>query len=163
MQLRQRLAILVDSENLEISVQDLYAKGRRASHAAYPNWLKIIPEIVSARGLVRNIYYKKRGKRVSLKFKELWERELGGEIRQPEKSADPYIMMDAVALAPKVDTVVILAGDKDYLPLIWYLQAMGCKVEVASFAGAASLATRRAADKFHLLTIKDTVVVSKRT
>ena len=58
--------------------------------------------------------------------------------------------------------VIILAGDKDYLPLIWYLRSRGCRVEVASYADAASKRIRDAADAFYLLTERDTVVLENR-
>jgi len=159
----QRVAILVDSENIEISVSEHYepsAKERR-THIAYPDWLKIIPRVVAGRTVVRNIYYKERARRISKKFRALWERELSGEIKQPNKSADPYIIVDAVTLAEKADCVILLTGDKDYLPLIWYLKSKGCKVEIASFPDAASTQVKAAADRFYSLGEKDTIVLRK--
>ena len=159
----QRIALLVDSENLEISVSRFYepAKALRQTHLAYPDWLKIIEKVVGNRTLVRNIYYKKRERSVSRKFQEFWEKRLDGEIKQPIKSVDPYIIVDAITLAEKADVVVLLAGDKDYLPLIWYLKSKGCKVEMAAFPDAVSAHVREAADNFHELAVQDTVVLAK--
>ena len=56
----QRVAILVDSENLEITVTDNYEPLEGAkTHVLYPDWMEIIPHVLSGRNLVRNIYYKK--------------------------------------------------------------------------------------------------------
>lgn len=159
----QRMAILTDSENLEIAVTRHYEPEpeQKKTHLAYPDWKEIIPCVVGGRTLVRNIYYKKRGKRVSEKFRAFWVRELGGEIKQPLKSVDPYIIVDAITLCEKVDVMVLLAGDKDYLPLIWYLRSKGCKVEMASFEEAAADIIQHAADHFYLLEEKHTVVLPK--
>ena len=163
----QRIAILVDSENLEISVSQNYEVPTREkrSHSAYPDWMHIIPKIVGERTLVRNIYYKKESKSISDKFRRLWSEDLGGEIRQPIKSVDPYIIIDAITLSEKVDVVILLAGDKDYLPLIWYLRSKGCKVEMASFGDAASKIVRDTACwgqsdivAPHMISAGDTVV-----
>ncbi len=160
---QQRVAILVDSENLEISVQKHFEPpaAKRSTHRAYPNWIKIIPRVIAGRTLTRSIYYKKRGRRISQKFSKLWQTQLNGEIKQPIKSVDPYIIIDAITVAHKVDTVILLAGDKDYLPLIWFLKSQGCRVEMAAFEDAAAAEVRFAADHFFMLDEEDTVVLKK--
>jgi len=157
----QRIAILVDSENLEISVSENYeAESKlRKSHIAYPDWTTIIPRVIGGRTLVRNIYYKKKELRISKKFEKLWTDTLAGEIKQPQKSVDPYIIVDAITLSEKVDVVVLLAGDKDYLPLVWYLKSRGCKVEFAAFPDAFAATIRTAADRIYTLGEKDTIVL----
>ena len=70
--------------------------------------------------------------------------------------------MTAVTLAEKMDAVVILSGDKDFLPLIPYLRAKGCLLEIASFEQSAASELRRAADRYCKLT-KDHVVELKRS
>ena len=59
----QRIAVLVDSENLEITVEQNYEpeRGMKTSHVAYPDWKEIIPLVVGERTLIRCIYYKKKG------------------------------------------------------------------------------------------------------
>jgi len=103
----------------------------------------------------------KRGRSVSAKFARLWKEKLGGEIKQPIKSVDPYIIVDAITLSDKVDVVILLAGDKDYLPLIWYLKSKGCKVEMASFVEAAAAEVRTAADNFYLFGEDETLILKK--
>ena len=159
----QRIAILVDSENLEITVSQSYEppRGKKKTHVAYPDWLQILPEVIGGRSVFRNIYYKKRGLRISEKFRRIWCEQLYGEIKQPEKSVDPYIIVDSITLAEKADVVVLLAGDKDYLPLIWYLRSKGCKVEMASFEEAAANVIKQTADRFYKLGERHTVVLPK--
>lgn len=159
----QRLAILVDSENLEITAAQNYSSGKShgAQRRVFPNWKVIIPEIVGKRALVRNIYYKQKGQRISEKFRKFWTEQCSGEIRHVTKSADPYIIIDAISIAPRVDVVVILAGDKDYLPVISYLQAHGCKVEIASFPQAVARSVKTAADHFFPLRRQHTITLER--
>ncbi|MFN8390655.1 MAG: NYN domain-containing protein [Bdellovibrionota bacterium] len=157
----QRIALFVDSENLEITVRQSYA-GRRSSearHGVFPDWRKIMPEVIGNREVVRTIYYKERGRPVSEKFRKFWEAEFQGEIRQPPKAADPYIIVDAIALSEKVDAIVIFSGDQDYLPLIPYLKARGCRVEIATFPQSAAREMKKAADVFHRLTKRHTIAL----
>ena len=47
---------------------------------------------------------------------------------------DVGLAIDAVKLAPKLDTVVLVTGDGDFVPLIQYLDMNeGCQVEVIAF------------------------------
>ena len=159
----QRLTILVDSENLEIAVrQSIASKASRRSHGAFPDWHKILPELVGGRSLVRLIYFKEAGRRVSKKFEKFWQEELSGEIHRPIKSADPAIIVTAVTLAEKMDCIILISGDKDFIPLIPYLRAKGCKIEVASFDQSAAAGLRKAADRFYRLG-KNHIVELKRT
>ena len=56
--------------------------------------------------------------------------------------------MDTVKLAPKLDVVVLVSGDGDYVPLVEYLQSLGQRVEVAAFGRSASSKLQEAADSF---------------
>jgi uncharacterized LabA/DUF88 family protein len=130
----QRIAVLIDSETLEITVENMFAShDSDVKYMYYPEWRSIVADVSRYRQIVRMVYYKKQSRPVNYKFEKMWTEELGGEVRQPEKSVDPYLIIDAVTLAEKVDAIVLLAGDKDYLPLVWYLKSRGCKVEVANF------------------------------
>ena len=52
---------------------------------------------------------------------------------------DVGLAIDAVKLAPKLDTIVIVSGDGDFVPLIQYLDLnQGCQVEVISFGKSSS-------------------------
>ena len=46
---------------------------------------------------------------------------------------DMGIAIDALAIASKLDVVVLVSGDGDFVPLVEMLKAQGCKVEVVSF------------------------------
>lgn len=62
---------------------------------------------------------------------------------------DVGLAIDAVRLADKMDSVVLVTGDGDFCPLATYLRdAKGCRVEVMAFGESSSLKLREAADEF---------------
>lgn len=136
--LYQKVAVLIDAENIELAGYNIY--GGRV------NYTMLIDE-VGNREITRIIYYKPAHKNISDEFRKFWL-SLGGEIKQPIKNADAWLTIDAVTLAEKLDVVIIVAGDKDYLPLLWYLKNRGCKVEVWSFPETCAEVMKEAADRY---------------
>jgi uncharacterized LabA/DUF88 family protein len=52
---------------------------------------------------------------------------------------DVGIAVDAIKMAGKLDVVVIVSGDGDYVSLVEYIQSTsGCRVEAIAFAESAS-------------------------
>jgi uncharacterized LabA/DUF88 family protein len=52
-------------------------------------------------------------------------------------------------MAPKLDSVILLSGDGDYVPLVEYLQnTHGCQVEVVAFGKSSSARLIEASDDF---------------
>jgi len=147
----QKIGIFIDAENVEMSGYNYYG-GRT-------DYKKLLTQIGGNRQVIRNLYYKPKYKDISEEFKRFWS-DQGGEIRQPEKNADPWLIIDAVTLVDKVDVVVIVGGDKDYLPLIWYVKSRGCKAEVWTYKETCSQLIIDAADYFYSIDenslIKDT-------
>ena len=59
------------------------------------------------------------------------------------------LAVDAIKMAPKLDTVIIASGDGDFVPLIEYLDMNeGCQVEVISFGKSSSAKLKEAAHAF---------------
>lgn len=62
---------------------------------------------------------------------------------------DVGIAVDAIKLASKMDVVILVTGDGDYLPLVNYLQeTKGCLVEVMAFKQTASAKLQEVVDDF---------------
>lgn len=135
----QKVGIFIDAENIEMSALNNH-NGERVDY-------KKIVDSVGDREIVRILYYKPKYKEVSKTFETFWG-SLGGEIRQPEKNADSFLIVDAVTLADKLDVAILVAGDKDFLPLMWYLKSRGCRVEVWSFPETTSEQFKEAADEY---------------
>jgi uncharacterized LabA/DUF88 family protein len=58
------------------------------------------------------------------------------------------LAVDAIKMSSKLDSVIIVSGDGDFIPLVEYLQSIGVQVEVASFGKSTSGKLREAVDEF---------------
>jgi uncharacterized LabA/DUF88 family protein len=72
---------------------------------------------------------------------------------------DLDLCMDIVRLveAKAVDTIVLVSGDSDFLPLLDYCYDHGVRVEVAAFDDAASMILRQSCDLFVNLSLVDSI------
>ena len=61
---------------------------------------------------------------------------------------DMQIAIDALALADKVDVIVILSGDSDFIPLVYALKSKGVRVEIMSFRETTGSQLISVADKY---------------
>lgn len=146
----QKVAIFVDAENIEMS--------SLKHHEGRTDYKKILDQ-VGDREIIRILYYKPIFKEISKEFQSFWS-SLGGEIRRPTKNADTFLVIDAVTMAEKIDVAIILGGDKDFLPLIWYLRSRGCRVEIWSWPETTSPEMQEAADYYQALN-EDFVIQNK--
>lgn len=143
----QKVGVFIDAENIEMS-------GLK-HHEGRTDYRKILDQM-GDREFLRILYYKPIYKDVSETFKNFLS-SIGAEVRQPQKNADSFLIIDAVTLADKIDVAVILGGDKDFLPLIWYLKTRGCRVEIWSWPETTSDELKTAADFYFPIT-KDYVI-----
>lgn len=143
----QKVGIFIDAENIELS-------GLK-HHEGRTDYKKILAQ-VGDREIIRILYYKPEYKEISNDFEAFWA-SLGGEIKRPAKNADTFLVIDAVTMAEKLDVAIILGGDKDFLPLIWFLRSRGCKVEIWSWPETTSPEVKEAADLYLPIT-KDYVI-----
>lgn len=61
---------------------------------------------------------------------------------------DVGMAVDAIQLSQKLDSIVLVTGDGDFVPLVEYLKAQGQHVEVIAFGKSASGRLRDIADDF---------------
>lgn len=146
----QRVGVFIDTANLYHSAKHLYK--------ARVNFANVLKEAVGDRVLVRAIAYVVRTESgdESAFFEALTKMGIETKVKDLQIFADGAkkadwdvgIAIDAVKLAPKLDTVVIASGDGDYIPLIHYLENTGCQVEVISFGKSSSAKLKEAAHAF---------------
>lgn len=145
----QRVGVFIDTQNLYHSAKNLYK--RRV------NFGNIIKDLVGSRKLVRAIAYviateggeeqgffealNKFGIETKIKDLQIF---LGGAKKG---DWDVGLAVDAIRLAPKLDAIIIVSGDGDFVPLVEYLKTHA-QVEVASFGKSTSGMLRDAADEF---------------
>ncbi|HEX7651554.1 MAG TPA: NYN domain-containing protein [Candidatus Paceibacterota bacterium] len=146
----QRVGVFIDTQNLYHSAKHLYK--------ARVNFANVLAEAVGGRILVRAIAYviaTESGSEDNF-FDALTKIGIETKVKDLQVFADGAkkadwdvgIAIDAVKLAPKLDTVVIATGDGDFIPLIHYLENVGCQVEVISFGKSSSGKLKEAAHAF---------------
>ncbi len=120
------VAILVDGNNIEISLHH-----QTGDDGAMLNFDKLIPKLVDNRSLNRLIYFRE-GKNISSKLAERLHQHYHGSVHTCHKSADIPLSIKATQLASKVDTIIIMSGDSDYIELVRHLKSEGVRVEIAA-------------------------------
>jgi len=121
----QCVAILVDGNNIERSLQGLIKKN------VLVNFDKLVPRLLGDRALNRLVYFRE-GKEISSKLAERLHENFHGSVIPCHKSADIPLTIFATQIEQKVDTIIILSGDSDYVELVRYLKSRGVRVEIAA-------------------------------
>lgn len=147
----QRIGILVDVSNMYHSAKNLYKKR--------VNFKEVLKEAVAVRKLIRaTAYVIKTESREEMSFFEALSQQ-GFEVKMKDlqifaggmKKADwdVGISIDAIKLSEKLDVIILVSGDGDYVPLVNYLQnTKGCLVEIMGFRRTTSSKLIEEADDF---------------
>lgn len=147
----QRVGVFIDTQNLYHSAKNL--------HHAKANFGAILKEAINDRILVRAIAYvatteggdekaffgalEKAGIETRTKPLQIF----AGGAKKANWDID--LAMDAVKLAPKLDTIIIASADGDFVSLVEYLKnTHGTQVEVVAFGKSTSSKLIEAADDF---------------
>ncbi len=147
----QRVAVFIDTQNLYHSAKNLYN--------TKVNFGAVMAESVGKRKLIRALAYvitTEAGDETNF-FEALTK--IGIETKTKDlqifyggaKKADwdVGLAVDAIRLAPKVDTIVLATGDGDFVPLVFFLKEhFGVQVEVISFGRSSSTKLREACEDF---------------
>ncbi|MBS3156097.1 NYN domain-containing protein [Candidatus Woesearchaeota archaeon] len=147
----QRVGIFVDIQNLYYSAKHLYDKR--------VNFMAVLNEAVNNRKLIRAVAYVVKAD--ELKENTFFEAlsKMGFDVKAKELQIFPGgmkkgdwdvgIAVDAIQMSPKLDVVVLISGDGDYIPLVEYLKgAQGCRVEVLAFGRSTSTKLKESVDEF---------------
>lgn len=145
----QSVAILVDGNNIERSLESLYRDQNMMI-----NFDVLIPRLLGSRGLNRLIYFRE-GKNISAKLAERLHTKYHGSVRPCHKSADIPLSIKATQLASKVDAIIILSGDSDYVELVRHLKSEGVRVEICAVETTTAAVLLEEADYFHPITKED--------
>lgn len=146
----QRVGVFIDTQNLYHTAKHIYKRK--------VNFANVVKDVVAGRTLVRSIAY------VITTENEDEKAFLGALIKAgiETKSKDLQIFydgskkadwdtglaIDCVSMAPKLDVVIILSGDGDFVPLCEYLRFHGVQVEAATFGQSASASLKEVVDDF---------------
>ena len=146
----QRVAVFIDTQNLYHSAKNIYR--------SKVNFDAVLKKALGDRKLVRALAYvvtTESGEEQAF-FEAL--SKIGIETKTKDlqiffggaKKADWDVGMaiDAVKYAKKVDVIVLATGDGDFVPLVEYVKADGCQVEIIAFGRSSSARLREIADDF---------------
>lgn len=146
----QRVTVFIDVQNLYHSAKHLYQ--------ARVNFGEILKAAVAGRKLIRAFAYVIRTKTgeeqpffeallklgIETRVKDL--QEYVGGLKKGDW--DVGIAVDAIKTSDGIDTVILVSGDGDYVPLLEYLRNKGKRVEVIAFGKSTSTRLREATDEF---------------
>lgn len=149
----QSVAILIDGNNIEISLQALLKKKN-----ALLDFDIIIPKLLYNRGLSRLIYFRE-GKQISSKLATRLLEQFHGSVVPCHKSADIPLTIKATQIAQKVDTIIIMSGDSDYIELVRHLKGAGVRVEIAAVKNTTAQILIDEADLFVPITEEDCYIL----
>ncbi len=152
----QSVAILVDGNNIERSIHE-----RCGNEGAMLNFDTLIPKLIVNRSLNRLIYFRE-GRKISHKLAERLHQNYHGSVRPCHKSADIPLSIHAIQLASKVDTIIIMSGDSDYIELVHHLKSEGVRVEIAAVRETTSGLLKEEADYFHPIVEEDWFILGGR-
>ncbi|KKP93794.1 MAG: hypothetical protein US98_C0018G0004 [Parcubacteria group bacterium GW2011_GWC1_38_6] len=148
--LGQRVGVFIDIQNLYHSAKNLYQ--------SRVNFEEVLKFAIGGRSLIRAFAYVVRTKTgeerpffdalvslgIETRIRDLQE-FFGG---QKKADWDVGIVIDAIRIAPSVDTIVLASGDGDFISLVEYLKNQGKRVEVIAFDRSASKGLKEIADEF---------------
>ncbi len=146
----QRVGVFVDVSNMYYSAKNIY--GRKVNFGA------VLRTAVGKRKLIRAIAYViEAGELGEEAFFKALSKE-GFEVRIKELQVFPGgikkgdwdvgIAIDMIRLSQKLDAVVLVSGDGDFLPLVEYLKNQGQQVELVAFGKSASAKLIESCDDF---------------
>lgn len=146
----QRVGIFIDTQNLYHSAKNIYK--------SKVNFDQVVRESLAGRSLTRAVAYvvttesgEERGffdalEKVGIETKTKNLQIFAGGAKKGDW--DVGLAVDAIKLAPKLDAIILVTGDGDFVPLVEYLKNQGCQVEVASFGKSTSARLIESADDF---------------
>lgn len=163
----QRVAILIDTQNMYHSAKHI--------HGARLAFAKIVEAVAAGRPVVRCIAYVAKSKTgeetaffealteagIELRVKDVQEFSSGAK----KADWDVGMAVDAIKLSDKVDAIILMTGDGDFVPLVEYLKAHGVWTEAAAFAESTNAQLKVIVDKFFDISTEGRVFLmgSKKT
>ena len=145
----QTVAILIDGNNIERSLESEYG-----AEARMINFDVLVPRILKNRGLNRLVYFRE-GQNISSRLADKLHDNFHGSVQPCHKSADIPLSIKATQLASKVDTIVILSGDSDYVELVSHLKSEGVRVEICAVENHVAQVLKDESDYFYLIEKSD--------
>lgn len=147
----QRVGVFIDTQNLYHSAKNI--------HRSRVNFGQVVKDALAGRALIRAVAYvittesgEEKGffdalTKMGIETKTKNLQIFSGGAKKADW--DVGLAVDAIKMAPKLDAVILVSGDGDFVPLLEYLREnQGCQVEVVSFGKSTSAKLIETADDF---------------
>lgn len=132
----QRVGVFMDVANMYHSAKNLYG--------ARVNFKELLKDAVAGRQLIRAVAYVVRSstQEEDAFFEALEKQNFELKVKDLQVFAggskkadwDVGLSIDAIKMADKLDAIILVSGDGDYIPLVTYLREnKGCQVEGIAF------------------------------
>jgi len=147
----QRVGLFIDVQNMFYSA--------KYQHNARLNFARLMEAAVRGRELVRAIAYVVQTPETDQTAFISMLKQTGYEVKskqlklRPDGTAkgdwDMGMAIDTITMADRLDVVILVTGDGDFVDLVNLLKAKGVRVEVFSFPASTSPELIQAATEFH--------------
>jgi uncharacterized LabA/DUF88 family protein len=100
---------------------------------------------------------------VNIKTRKLKYRRVGKDLLPEEKGVDVLLVVDAIktALSKSVDSIIVLSGDADFVPLIEFVKNLKVETINLHLYSGSSTELRTACDKHILIHFTDSEILLK--
>ena len=146
----QSVAVLIDGNNIEISIHK-----ESGDNNMMCNFDDLIPKLIGIDRQLNRLVYFREGTSISKPLAARLHKNFFGIVKACRKNADIRLTIEALQLASKVDTIIIMSGDSDYIELVQQLKSQGLRVEIAGIQSTSSKNLIEEADFFHEITKDD--------
>jgi uncharacterized LabA/DUF88 family protein len=147
----QRVVVLIDVQNMYHSARNLYNKK--------VNFQEVLKTAVVSRKLIRAIGYVIKTESSEEKGFFTALRKMGIEVKMKNLQIFPGglkkgdwdvgIAVDAIKFSKYLDSIILITGDGDFIPLVRYLKnATAVRVEIVAFGSSCSGKLKQIADDF---------------
>lgn len=153
----QSVAILIDGNNIERSLEHVVGGDATGWMVSFD---RLVPKLVGQRALNRLLYFRE-GRNISKSLADRLHKNFYGRIIPCHKSADVPLSIAATQIADKVDTIIIMSGDSDYVDLVRHLRGAGVRVEVVAVEKTTAGILKNECDYFTAI-VKDDLFHQKK-
>ena len=148
--MEQRVAVFIDTQNLYHTAKNLYN--------ARVDFKSVVKTVVGKRKLIRALAYVVRtetGEETGF-FEALEKAEIEPKVKDlqifnsntKKGDWDVGIAVDMINYASKVDSIILISGDGDFIPALEYVRLHGCQIEISTFGKSCSGRLREMCDEF---------------
>lgn len=165
---QQKVAIFVDGQNCYYSVKRLFEDANSMVYPNYEHFLTLVGDrvltyanayVIDAVGVEQEGFFKSLhtlGYSVKKKKTKVFN---SGEMKG---NMDIEMAVDIFSVLNKVDTVILVTGDGDFIPMLTFLKGRGIKTEIYCYDKSYDPALLEEADAGGVFDMEKAAIVKKK-